>query len=175
MYNKLQLIKREFFAFRNGIVADALRKGGSRFRFIFGLTLPQLTDIAARNGVDDDLARQLWQNTATRESMLLAPMLADRKTFPVEEARQWAAQVPEPEVADILCHRLLRHTDYAPELAVELAADERGLVSYTGVRLAFNIYMQHAAEARKAAEAAHGDMAVRLAARLLEELGFLES
>ena len=46
-YNQMQIIKRRFFAMRNGIIADTLRKAGLDYRMIFGLNLPQITDIAA--------------------------------------------------------------------------------------------------------------------------------
>ena len=39
----LKEIKHQFMAFRNGIVADALRKAGYDYKVIFGLQLPQLT------------------------------------------------------------------------------------------------------------------------------------
>lgn len=174
MYNKLQQIKREFFSFRNGIVADALRKGGSKFRIIFGLTLPQLVEIASRFGTDDDLATQLWNNTTTRESMLVAPMLASRDNFSIDKARVWAGDIPEYEVADILCHRLLRHMDYAPELALELASSDSELAAYTGVRLAFNILNRHPEVARKVADMPHHGAAAVLAERLAEELEFFQ-
>ena len=45
-YNQMQIIKRRFFAMRNGIIADTLRKAGLDYRMIFGLNLPQITDIA---------------------------------------------------------------------------------------------------------------------------------
>ena len=42
----LQQIKSRFMAMRNGIVADALRKGGMPHKVIFGLNVPQLSEIA---------------------------------------------------------------------------------------------------------------------------------
>ena len=74
-FNDMQQIKRHFFAMRNGIVADVLRKAGSPFRIIFGLTLPQITDVANATGKNAELARRLWDNKTTRCSMLLAPMI----------------------------------------------------------------------------------------------------
>ncbi len=62
-YNDMQTIKRRFFAMRNGIIADVLRRGGSPFRIIFGLNLPQIVEIAAENEASADLARRLWANT----------------------------------------------------------------------------------------------------------------
>ena len=44
----IQEIKKEFFTFRNGFLADTLRKAGMPYAVIFGLNVPQLGDIARR-------------------------------------------------------------------------------------------------------------------------------
>ena len=136
-YNPMQRVKRQFFAMRNGIIADTMRKAGSPFRVVFGLNLPQIVEIAAQTGVDDELAEALWANSTTRESMLMAPMIADRTAFDIDRARRWVATVPAAEVADILCHRLLRHMPYAWQLAEELA--DNAPTQYTGLRLVLNL------------------------------------
>lgn len=71
----LQAIKHRFYAMRNGIVADTLRRAGAEYRVIFGVNLPQLKEIASDIGYDAGLARELWANVSTRESVLLAPMI----------------------------------------------------------------------------------------------------
>ena len=47
-FNEMQTVKRHFFALRNGVIADALRRAGSPFRIIFGLNLPQIAEIAMK-------------------------------------------------------------------------------------------------------------------------------
>ena len=71
----MQTVKREFFAMRNGIIADTYRKAGTVFKIVFGLNLPQLVEIAGRTPHSRELAEALWANTTTRESMLLARCL----------------------------------------------------------------------------------------------------
>lgn len=149
-YRPMQAVKRHFFAMRNGVIADVLRKGGSPYRFIFGLNLPQLTEAAAMFGSDKELAEELWANTNTRESMLLAPMLMPREEFSLDDARRWTANVPAVEAADILCLKLLRHMPYAPEFALELAADGHSdMHGYLAGRLAINLMYSN----REAADA----------------------
>ena len=58
-YNDMQLVKRRFFAMRNGIIADTLRSAGSPFKIIFGLNLPQIIDIASQTPHTIELAEQL--------------------------------------------------------------------------------------------------------------------
>ncbi len=177
-YNPMQTVKRRLFAMRNGVIADVLRRSGSPFRIIFGVNLPQLVDIAAETGPSEELAIALWNNTTTRESLLLAPMLYPRENFGKDTARTWIAEVPAPEVADILCHRLLRHQDYAAELASEVAADNSAsdLEHYTALRLAFNIIRSNASECEAIARTElkrDCPLTRNVAASLLEELEFL--
>lgn len=152
-FNEMQTVKRRMYAMRNGVIADTLRKSGSPFRVIFGLNLPQLVEIAAGIGKDKDMAVRLWDNNATRESMLLAPMLMPAGDFTIEEALRWCSQVPAFEVADILCHRLLRHEPYALDLAKKLISDECSMMHYTGVRLMCNIAPRYPDEANRIGEA----------------------
>lgn len=179
-FNSMQAVKRRFFAMRNGVIADTLRRAGSPFHIIFGLNLPQISEIAAEwkgHPEAGELARQLWANTTCRESMLLAPMLlhdaggVDRAT-----ARSMVEESPAAEVTDILCHRLLRSCPYAAELATELAAEENAQLRYAALRLMFNIVAAHPrqAKAMAAAELARGcDCTRRIAASLLDEAEFI--
>lgn len=174
-FNEMQTVKRQFFALRNGIVADTYRKAGSNFRIIFGLNLPQIVEIAEQTPHSAALADSLWHNTTTRESMLLAPMIYPREEFTQELARQWVAAVPSVEVADILCHRLLRHMPYAAALAASLADSDSDIERYTGLRLMFNLVAQKPQEALAYArkEAARNcQLTAHTAAMLADEAAF---
>lgn len=142
-YSPMQALKRAMFAMRNGVVADALRQGGSPFKIIFGVNLPQLAEIAARCGQSKEFACEVWANSTTRESMLIAPMLMPPEAFDRALALEWVSQVPCPEVADVLCLKLLRRTDYALSLAVDLSASDVPLTRYTGLRLMCNLAPAH--------------------------------
>lgn len=146
-YGPMQRLKRAMYAMRNGVVADTLRKGGSPFKVIFGVNLPQLVEIAAAMGQDHDFACEVWENSTTRESMLIAPMLMPAAEFTEAEARRWVAEVPAPEVADVLCLKLLRHTPYALPLALELIDSQDVMAKYTGLRLMCNLAPKHQQQA----------------------------
>lgn len=115
-FNEIQKIKRQFFALRNGVTADALRKGGSPFNIIFGLTIPQLSEIAKNIGYDKKIGKELWKNSSTRCSMLLAPMLFNPEELSFDEAIEMANETPCSEVSDILCLKLLSRTLFVEKL-----------------------------------------------------------
>lgn len=147
----MQLLKRRMFAMRNGVVADALRRGGSKFPIIFGVNLPQLVEIARDFGCNKEFAERVWANSTTRESMLIAPMLMPGHEMTRPMAERWIAESPEPEVIDVLCLKLLRRMPYALELAKDLIAG--GEYRYAGLRLMCNLAPQHTEEAVKAGRA----------------------
>ena len=138
-FNEMQQIKRHFFAMRNGVIADVLRKAGSPFRIIFGLTLPQLTDVAKATGMNAELSRRLWDNKTTRCSMLLAPMIMPAEEITRGEVMQWITEAPSTEVTDVLCLKLLRRLPHAVELVGVLAGNDDTVSRYTALRLALNL------------------------------------
>lgn len=145
-YNPMQTVKRRFFAMRNGIIADVLRRAGSPYKVIFGLNLPQIVEIARETGPSRELAEALWENRTTRESVLMAPMIMPHESFSETDAHRWIDTLPDQEAADILCHRLLRYMPYACTLADKLT-DGNGLTLYTGIRLAVNLVYKYPHEA----------------------------
>ncbi|MDE5901533.1 MAG: DNA alkylation repair protein [Muribaculaceae bacterium] len=133
---ELREAKQQFFALRNGLLADTIRQQtADPHRLIFGLNLPQLTEIAAQTDKDETLADTLWADADCRESRLLAPMVC-----PHEAPRtQWLEQVKSVEEADILCHRLLRHQPEAETTALRLTASSDPLMRYAALRLLLNL------------------------------------
>lgn len=139
-FNQMQEVKRHFFALRNGIIADTIRKAGYNYKIVFGLNIPQLREIAATIGKNEELALTLRQNVTTRESLLIAPMIFPAENLTTEEAEQWAAECQTTEVADVLCHALLRHLSDAESLAKKLLTSDSEISQYTGLRLLLNIH-----------------------------------
>lgn len=151
-FNAMQRVKRRFFAMRNGDLAQQMAERGAKYRINFGLNLPQISEIARdflpggreRESLPADLdmmdfARRLRDNSSTRESMLIAPMLFPVESLSREEALDWALAVPTPEVADVLCLKLLRNYSGAVMLAERLMAEAGDLQRYTALRLSLNL------------------------------------
>lgn len=164
----LRAIRKEFFAYRNGIVADKLRKAGDPHTMIMGCLLADVMDITGRtrDAIGDKaqlqaLARELWNDTNSRECRLAAPMLYPAELMSLEKALEWCSGVETVEIADNLCHKLLRHTAEADTLFRKLIAQEQNMVKYTGYRLLLNLLLTGKTQATPSlksiveAEAAH--------------------
>ena len=136
--DKLREIKHNFMVFRNGIISDTLRSSGMPYKIIFGLQLPQLSQIASgaiatlSEEKDEgqvlllryDLASRLWADRGIRESRLLAPYIFPPEMIEESLAFELARDVITKEEADILCFRLLRRLPFAESLARRLTDDD---------------------------------------------------
>ncbi|MBR5169286.1 MAG: DNA alkylation repair protein [Muribaculaceae bacterium] len=139
-------IRKEFFAFRNGIVADKLRKAGDPHSMIMGCLLVDIVSIMRQasltmgdNIIRAQVAQELWNDSNSRECRLAAPMLYPPEEMGLEMALQWSESVESVEVADNLCHKLLRHINGSDTLFRQLISQEKPLVKYTGYRLLLNL------------------------------------
>lgn len=149
--NKLEIlrgIRKEFFAFRNGIVADTLRKAGDPHTMIMGCLLVDISGIATRFGeaIGEPeqraaIASELWSDINSRECRLAAPMLYPADMMTLELAVKWCEAVETVEVADNLCHKLMRKIPDADTLFRQLIAKDKPLVKYTGYRLLLNLLL----------------------------------
>lgn len=200
-FSPMQQIKRRFFAMRNGELAAQLRAHRLNYRMNFGLNMPQIKDIAAQilagslaaPAVADApatpehlaaLASELWANEGTRESRLLAPLLYPAELMTEPLATEWLLQAQTTEVADHLCHSLLRRLPFAPTMAMDtLSAAEctpalTPMQRYTLLRLSMNLLILNKLtipeQLRTYAEASLADpLTAPVARQILDELDFL--
>lgn len=131
-------IRQQFFVFRNGLLADNLRNSGDCHKMIFGLNLIQIVDIAKQFNKDELVANELWKSKDTRECRLIAPMLYPTESFSEDIAMQWISGIENHEIADNLCHKLLRNTSFAAQLCNKLTMGNE-IEQYVSMRLATNL------------------------------------
>lgn len=133
-------IRKAFFAMRNGVIADTLRKGGLEQKYIFGLQLPQIKEIANQYRPESDeecaiLARELWSDRGCRESRLLACHIMPAIQMQEQEAKEWSSDVASREEADILAFRLLRYLPFAATLSEKLSSSDNPLQKYAATAI----------------------------------------
>ncbi|MBD5291491.1 MAG: hypothetical protein HDS24_05420 [Bacteroides sp.] len=123
----IQEIKQDFFAYRNGMVADTLRRAGYPHKVIFGLNLPQIAVIAGKILSErDHIAEQLWKDPDVRESRLLACYLYDPASLTKEECIEKGSEVRTREEADMFAFRVLKRRKDAVELLNILREKDAG-------------------------------------------------
>lgn len=183
-FNMMQTVKRRLYAMRNGALAAQMRNAGLDYRINFGLNIPQVKEIAAditASGMSSaellGLANALWENVNTRESRLIAPMLYPADIMSAEEGRRWLTEAQTTEVADHLCHSLLRRLPFAEEIAMSTLGDAgaSGLNRYAALRLLLNLLLLGRVDATSARHAAEEEQmrkdptTARVAAQIISE------
>lgn len=177
-FNKMQQLKRRFFAMRNGAVAESLRRRGAPYRIIFGLNLPQLSEIAGEFGPDAELSCMLRDNVATRESMLIAPMLYPRHLLDVDTAYSWLVEAPTTEVVDVACLKLIKYIDNPEVLFARLVATATPHARYCALRLGANLLPRLMDETEQLARSeikSSTPLTHSLATMLLDDIDFRRS
>jgi len=138
----LRDLKQAFFAYRNGIVADSLRRSGTPHPFIMGCQLTDIVGITHKYQPDAELADALWACRNHRECRLAATMLHPAGAMDLEKALSWCADVQCREEADVFCDRLLRHIAQADVLVQNLIGNGGGEMNrYIGYRLMLNLLL----------------------------------
>lgn len=147
-FNLMQTVKRRLYAMRNGALAAQMRNAGLHYRINFGLNIPQIKEIAAEINEWElpskellGLATSLWDNENTRESRLIAPMLYPADIMGRATAQKWLTEAQTTEVADHLCHSLLRRLPFAEQMAADILASPQSsdINRYTAMRLLLNL------------------------------------
>ena len=135
----LQSTRKQFFAYRNGIVADTLRKNGDPHSIIMGCQLSDIVNISHAIKPSTELAEAFWADTKHRECRIIATMLYPAEEMEESAALAWCSSVECYEIADVLCHRLLRHLPYAQLLIKKLLETNKPMAVYIAFRLLLNL------------------------------------
>ena len=140
MEKLLSEIHRRFRLAMNGVVSTSMRAKGMPYKVNFGVSLPQMKQIAARYTPDAALARRLWSEDI-RESRLLATFLMPHADFPDDEALRWMRQANTPELSDFLAMNLLQHLPRAGELTLRAIESSDVSAKRSGYALAGRLFL----------------------------------
>lgn len=121
--NKLLIeIWRDFYRYRNGVIAESLKKMNQSFPMIFGLLINQITEISKKYPKNITLSTILWKGKKSRESRLLSLYLLPTNEIDKETIKDFIKDIQTTEEADIISFRVLRYIPYANDLYLELAS-----------------------------------------------------
>ena len=120
----LASIKKDFYIYRNGVVADALKALYGSGKMIFGLTVPQFMELSKKYPKDINLGLSLWKEKNIRECRILALYIIPPESVSPEIARELIADVESGEEAEFLAFRLLRRINNARQFYESLDWDD---------------------------------------------------
>jgi 3-methyladenine DNA glycosylase AlkD len=111
-------------------VAGMARYGIQGLR-AYGVRIPRTRRLARELGRDQRLALELW-GVPTRETRILACMVAEPERTSAGQAEAWARQFTDWEVCDQCCMNLFEKAPWAWEKALEWSRDEAEFVKRAG-------------------------------------------
>ena len=97
----------------------------------FGVSIPNLRQIAKEAGRDRTLAQQLWAS-AIHEARILASMIDDPKMVTEEQMERWVKDFDSWDVCDQCCMNLFEKTKFAYQKAVEWSSNDKEFIKRTG-------------------------------------------
>lgn len=125
-HEKLKKIKQSFRLMMNGVASRSMRDKGADYKINWGVSLPDLQQMALEYGKDYELAIELWKEDI-RECKILATMLMPPEQMPAEIVDIWMEQTHSQEMVEMACFHLYQHLDYAQVLAYQWMAAEDDL------------------------------------------------
>ncbi|MCH5227481.1 MAG: hypothetical protein J1F16_06690 [Muribaculaceae bacterium] len=117
-------IKQDFFRYRNGIIADSVKKLYPDGTMVFGLMVPQFIELSRKYPKDIKLGLKLWDESTSREGRLFSLFLIPPKEIRFDKAKEMLLNVRSNEEAEFLAFRILRNIPDARILYTELEKEE---------------------------------------------------
>lgn len=138
---KLKAIKRSFFLRMDGTASRSMREKGLGYKINWGVSIPDLRQMAAQYGKDYALAIALWKENI-RECKILATMIMPPEEMLPEIVELWMEQTPSQEIAEMAAFNLYQHLDYAPVMAFQWIAGDNEMEQICGYNLLSRLFMK---------------------------------
>lgn len=121
---------------------NGMAKFGINPENTYGLTIPQLVELAKQTGKDHQLADDLWKS-GIRDARILACMIDDPKDVSESQMENWVKDFNSWDVCDQCCNRLFQKTKFAYAKALEWVDRKEEFVKRAGFVLMCQIAVHH--------------------------------
>lgn len=138
---KLKAIKRSFFLRMDGTASRSMREKGLDYKINWGVSIPDLRQMAAQYGKDYALAIALWKEDI-RECKILATMIMPPEEMLPEIVELWMEQTPSQEIAEQAAFYLYQHLSFAPVIAYRWIATDKPLWQICGFNILSRLFSQ---------------------------------
>ena len=134
-------IKHSFFLRMNGETARSMRDKGVQYHLNWGISLPDLKQMASAYTKDFNLAIALWKEDI-RECKIMALMLMPPEKMLPEIADIWIEQTHTQELAELSAFYLYQYLDYASVIAFEWIATNDEYKQICGYHILSRLFMK---------------------------------
>ena len=137
----VKTIKQQFFLRMNGETARSMREKGVQYHLNWGISLPDLKQMACNYPKDFDLAIALWKEDI-RECKIMALMLMPPEKMLPEIVDIWMEQTTTQELAELSAFYLYQYLEYASVIAFEWIATEDEMKQICGYHILSRLFMK---------------------------------
>lgn len=130
-YEQIKEIKYKLRLAMNGEISQSMNEKGMQYQTNWGLTIPQLKEIASGYSENFELASALWEEEV-RECKILSVMIQPLSGFTPHMADHRVRSVEYPDLVEILSFFLFRRLSFASWISFKWIADEDDLIQYCG-------------------------------------------
>lgn len=123
LQDEIRAIRKELRLAMNGVTSTSMREKGVVYKLNFGVSYPEIKEIARKHQPDGALAAALWKEDI-REFKILATFLQPADALPLEEAIRWVQEIPYLEIAEHGSRNLFVHLPYMENFTLDLVADK---------------------------------------------------
>jgi len=135
----------------------------------FGVSIPQLRDLAGKIGKNHHLAEQLW-GTGIHEARILAGMIDDPAWVTEDQMEKWVADFDSWDIVDGSCGNLFDKTEFAVRKALEWSERKEEYVKRAG----FVLMAELAVHDRKAVDKTFLDFLPLIVREASDERNFVK-
>lgn len=136
---KIKEIKRSFRLAMNGVVSQSMRTKGVDYRVNWGVSLPNLRQIAKDIGQDKELALSLWKENV-RECKILATLLMPAGDITIEQLDDWVSSIDSYELAEMASFNLFQHVPFVDKCACDWIGLENKYIKLCGYHVLSRLF-----------------------------------
>ncbi len=119
----------------NGAVVESMQESGIIYKVNYGVTIPELQQIAQSYKGDHDLAIRLFEEDI-RECKIIASMIDDPAKVSGEQIDAWSEEFSNQEIVEQICANLFWKSDFALPRSFEWCLEEDALMKKAGLLIA---------------------------------------
>lgn len=119
----------------NGAVVESMREAGIIYKVSYGVTIPELVQIAQPYQGNHDLAIRLFEEDI-RECKIIASMIDDPTKVTGEQIDNWSDEFNNEEIVEQTCINLFWKSDFAMPRSFEWCLGEDDLMKKAGLLIA---------------------------------------
>ena len=139
--DKVRTIKQSFRLMMNGTASRSMREKGLDYNVNWGVSLPQLKQMAKDYGKDFDLAVELWKQDV-RECKILATLIMPVERVSPELVDVWMEQTHSQEMVEMAAFNLYQYLDFAPEVAYKWLAVDSPIYQIAAYQILSRLFMR---------------------------------